>query len=229
MKKIKYIKHWNKSYNKLLLFIFFNYFSKEVRKCKDGFLIRSLFEVNKLKDEVIFASIPFKDFKVFFKVNYILYFLFKGLDFNNVVSKPDFHSSLDFNINLLIDNFIPWSISKIASKFFIQQLSKLRNKQLQESWLIYNSDFIIDILKINELRWVRFLNYTNITGFSIGIKGRAADLRWVSLRFISFGFLPKTNHFIKEGRLISFNLSFLTTKWGSTSCRMFFVYKNTVC
>ena len=54
-----------------------------------------------------------------------------------------------------------------------------------------NSLQILTLQKFNSLNIYKYTPLIKFSGFQFAVKGRAADLRWVKLRFRTFGFLKK--------------------------------------
>lgn len=175
------------------------------------------------KDKII-LSVSSKNYS-HFGILKIFIFLSFNLNLNmNILTQPDYLPSLDYFISLYLNIYTPWISAYLTSSYCTQQLQRIKNKKMQQIWFLrvnYICSTLINLPK-QYYFWSKY-NYTSIKGIYLGIKGRAADMRWVMLRSMQTGYYKKwTKNYSSVNFYSLYSIKFFLTKWGVVSFRIGF-------
>lgn len=152
--------------------------------------------------------------------NYFWYFVVNDSYFmlKNTYQHVDYKETLEFLINLLTNKYNNWQTSKLLAEYSVAQIQLIKNKKMQNSWIKRNSKQLFFIYKFGNINLNKKQQFLTIRGLSLDLKGRAADLRWVRLRYLKFGKLTYSwKDFLGSSNWKSSQI--FLTKWGSINIK----------
>lgn len=203
------------------------YYQKNIRKTSDTNinLLSSLNEITNFNNISNNYSINSFESNFYYKFNKILYFLIgnHSKNWHLIGRAPDFKNTLEIILFIHLNNYFPKISNRYITNYSILQLQRIRNKAMQLNWMGRNSMHNKIFFNFNNEYYIKNLKMFALKGIKFGVKGRAADYRWVKLRYyrklpLSFKHNP---HLYRN----TFFQDFFTTKWGSTNIRCQITYK----
>ncbi len=133
--------------------------------------------------------------------------------------------SFDILLNIVSNSNVSKLGANFISTFFNLQLQKIPNKRMQQWFMGACKEFLKNFVLL-EKNWIlQKLQYINIKGVQLDIKGRAANMRRVFVKRKKYGHTYNTKHGYYD-ILKSYHFDYFTTKWGSTSIRVSYFYNN---
>lgn len=165
-------------------------------------------------------SLNIKQFNSQFFINILVEWIslnnYKNLQ--DIGKNPDYKITLDIILSCHTNIYIPWISSNLMTNYSTLQLQKIKNKKMQLNWM-WRNVYLNRVLISFTDRWFKHLNLLCIKGLLFNVKGRAADLRWVKLRYWKKSPITITKYCNNLYRTVA-SSDYFVTKWGSTSIKI---------
>ena len=145
-------------------------------------------------------------------VYFVIFSTFRML--RNTYQHVDYKSTIEFVVNTYFNNYLNTHSADLVAQYSSYQLQLIKNKKMQNSWMKRNSIQwkLLNKYAKHDKNW--YSGVSPIRGLQLSVKGRAADLRWVKLRFLQSGILNSMTKNYKFFKSWKSEENFVT-KWGS--------------
>ena len=173
-------------------------------------------------------TINLKNFNyLFFKLNIILKWVntLTGKYLKRINQNIDYKSTLDIILLIHLNLKLPWLNSVLWVNFFLYQLYLIKLKKDQLYFIRKNYKYnklLLNIFNINSVLKQYLIN--NLSSILQHIKGRSGNLRWVKSRYLKTTNVTYSKY--NNNYIMSSNINYFTTKWGSVSIRLQSHYKS---